>query len=288
MSFKLSEHFEKHLNGTDAGTECVAKRFDDLDDAAYDDNFDEKLSEASEESCDISADGADEQDNSEKQEDGGHVFHTRRTDHDGVLDAKGGENLPAASEKTGPELKRTLPNRPSTDVHGYTMNTPKTIEHMREQMDERRRDYFDCQIDAGGGIDGERAHLRGAGREYYLTSSSDKLASGNFLTEESPGETPSERKENLQLPPENDATVVDKVISQRPAVVFTSTVAQQEKWAEQSGYEAKEGVEQVFTPSRNKKGAIEAGIYKIMQPESDAENSETNLEDEADPEKEKT
>ena len=107
-----------------------------------------------------------------------------------------------------------------------------------------------------------------------MTSSADKKASGNFLTEESPGETPSERKENLQLPPENEASDVDKVVSKKPTIVLTSEIAPQEEWAAQSGYEAKEGMKQVFTPNLNKGGAIGAGIYEIEQSEEDAESKD--------------
>lgn len=275
MSIKFNERFENHMDGIDTGTKGDAKKLDDSENDVYDDGFDEKLSDATSERIGDDLESSVEGDNSPKKEDNDRVLTSRKIDKAGIVDAKGDDDSSSI-------LKKTLSDKPSVDVHEYTMNTPKTIEHMREQMDADELDYFDSQIAAGGGIEGQHAHLRGAGHEYFMTSSSDKKASGNFLTEESPGETPLERKENLQLPPENDATDVDKIVSKRPAVVLTSEVAPQEEWAEKGGYEAKEGMNQVFTPNLNKKGAIEAEIYEIKQPE----RSEGDNADESNPKKE--
>lgn len=147
----------------------------------------------------------------------------------------------------------------------FTMNTPETIGIMREQMTDTGKKYFDQQINAGGGVAGQRAHLQGRGAEFYMTSTSaDERASGNFLTREHPGATPQERKENLQLPTGNEAAIVEKVRSIKPAVVLTSKVAPQKKWAEESGYTAQEGMQQIFTPNKNLNGAIAAGIYEVI------------------------
>jgi hypothetical protein len=108
----------------------------------------------------------------------------------------------------------------TSDDGRWTINTPATIEDRMKSMTPEQRVYFSSALDAGGGIEGQRAHLRPAGEEYYLTSSSDNRASGNFLTKEYPGDTPQERKENLQLPPENDASVVEKVQSQKAILGF--------------------------------------------------------------------
>lgn len=273
MGIKFNDRFENHMDGIDAGTKGDAKKIADTEDDAYDDGFDEKLSDVSVKNVDGCVGNSDKQDASEKSEDGAHMSYARKIDKDGVINAKSNEKLSTAlSEPVEVTSKRTLSGKPATDVQSYTMNTPKTVEHMREQMDDKEKAYFDSQIDAGGGVDGQRAHLRGVGHEYFMTSSANKKASGNFLTEESPGETSSERKENLQLPPENDAADVDKVISQKPAIVLISKVAPQKEWAKQSGYEAKEGIKQVFTPNLNKGGAIKAGIYEIKQSKKDMGN----------------
>lgn len=147
----------------------------------------------------------------------------------------------------------------------FAMNTQKTIGLMREQMTDAGKKYFDQQINAGGGVVDQKVHLQGAGAEFYMTSTStDERSSGNFLTREHPGATPQERKENLQLPTGNEAAIVEKVRSVKPAVVLISKVAPQKQWAEESGYTAREGMQQIFTPNKNINGAIAAGIYEVI------------------------
>lgn len=153
---------------------------------------------------------------------------------------------------------------PSDITGGFTMNSPKTIEEIRKQMSPTGQAYFDSQIAAGGGVEGQRAHLQGAGKEMYITSGSNGTASGNFLTREHPGKTPEERKQNLQLPPENDATRVQKVVSQKSVVVLESDISPQEKWAEEAGYKATKGMRQVFTPNKDILGAFHAEIYALV------------------------
>lgn len=153
---------------------------------------------------------------------------------------------------------------PSDITGGFTMNTPKTIGEIRKQMSPTGQAYFDSQIAAGGGVEGQRAHLQGTGKEMYITSSSDGTASGNFLTKEHPGKMPEERKQNLQLPPKNDATRVQKVVSQKSVVVLESDISPQEKWAEKAGYKATKGMRQVFTPNKDILGAIHAEIYALV------------------------
>lgn len=286
MGIKFNERFESHMDGIVAGTKGDVKKIDDVEEDSYDDGFDEKLSDALSGSTDAGVDNNDEQDTLKKSDDAEHISRMKKADKDGITDTKGSRQL---STKLGSvmewDARKDLSETPAADVHSYTMNTPKTIELMRKQMDDDGKAYFDSQIDAGGGADGQRAHLRGVGHEYFMTSSADKKASGNFLTEESPGETPSERKENLQLPPENEATDVNKVVSKKPTIVLTSEVAPQEEWAAQIGYEAKEGMKQVFTPNLNKGGAIGAGIYEIEQSEEDAESKDIDSGGETKPEK---
>ncbi|MCD7819886.1 MAG: hypothetical protein LUH07_12695 [Lachnospiraceae bacterium] len=147
----------------------------------------------------------------------------------------------------------------------YVNNTAATISAMRTSMGKDGEAYFDSQIAAGGGIAGQHVQLIGKGQEFYMTSGSEKLASGNFLTSSHPGATAQERKTNLQLPHSNDASRVNKVVSARGNIGLRSKVAPQEEWAKESGYEAKEGMEQIFTPTSDKEGAIHAGKYKVKE-----------------------
>ena len=174
-------------------------------------------------------------------------------------DTKCGEQ----ADKT-PQLKRKLRDHVSPNSRGFTMNTPATIEYMATQFDKEGKKHFYDHLSAGGGIDGQRCRLRGAGREYWLTSSSDGRASGRFLTDEHPGDTARKRQENLQTPPTNDCSRVERVRADKPSVVLESRVAPQEKWAKEAGYKAQEGIKQIYTPSRNPKGPIESGKYRVI------------------------
>lgn len=171
---------------------------------------------------------------------------------------------PESSEAGSAKSKTISGKGPSDITGGFTMNTPKTIEEIRKQMSPAGQAYFDSQIAAGGGVEGQRAHLQGTGKEMYITSGSNGTASGNFLTREHPGKTPEERKQNLQLPPENDATKVQKVVSQKSVVVLESDISPQEKWAEEAGYKATKGMRQVFTPNKDILGALHAEIYALV------------------------
>ena len=170
------------------------------------------------------------------------------------------------SSQQSSHLEQNIHGSSSKETKGkgkYTMNTPKTVEHMRSQMSKAGQEYFDSAIAAGGGIGGQRAHLQGAGEAMYMTSSSTGSASGNFLTKEHPGSTPQDRKTNLQLPPNNDAARVERIYSVKPTVILSSIVQAQPQWAEKGGYTAQQGVHQVFTPNKSIHGAIAAGIYKV-------------------------
>lgn len=160
--------------------------------------------------------------------------------------------------------KQKLRNHVSPNSRAFTMNTPATIEHMASQFDKEGKKHFDNHLAAGGGIDGQRGRLRGAGRDYWLTSSSDGRASGRFLTDEHPGDTAKKRQENLQTPTSNDCSRVEKVRADKPSVVLESRVAPQEKWAKEAGYNAQDGIKQIYTPSRNPKGPIESGKYTVI------------------------
>jgi len=199
---------------------------------------------------------------------------TTQTEHTGYANATSTFNkMGASAKKTMSEQTSHNMSTGKSAISGvvqhsngrFTMNTPRTIDEIRAQMNEQQKAYLDKQIAAGGGVVGQRAHLQGTGKEFYLTSSSEKKASGNFLTQEHPGVTAQHRKENLQLPYGNDASVIDKVRSVKAAVVLTSQIIAQEEWAKQSGYTARTGMKQVFTPNLNMNGAISDGIYEIVE-----------------------
>lgn len=170
------------------------------------------------------------------------------------------------SSQQSSHLEQNIHGSSSKETKGkdkYTMNTTKTVEHMRSQMSQAGQEYFDSAIAAGGDIEGQRAHLQGDGEAVYMTSSSTGSASGNFLTKEHPGSTPQDRKIKLQLPPNNDASSVERIHSVKPTVILSSIVQAQPQWAEKGGYTAQQGVHQVFTPNKSVRGAIAAGIYKV-------------------------
>lgn len=195
-------------------------------------------------------------------------FTSKQAAHNnGVLRGKCVSGGISGLEKNKSKNCRIIQGINARMVEHATMNTPRTIEEMRKQMTPEQQAYFDSAIAAGGGVEGQRAHLRGTGEEYYLTSSSSRRASGNFLTKENPGSTSQERKENLQLPTGNDAAKVEKVQSVIPTVILESKVSPQEEWATKSGYVAKEGMRQTFTPNRNINGAIAAGLYVVTYDE---------------------
>lgn len=153
----------------------------------------------------------------------------------------------------------------------WNFNTPATLNERKSHLSDNEKEGFEEQLNAGGGISGQRGHLRGEGREYWLTSSSSKeRASGRFVTDEIPGNTPEEKRENLQTPPCNKAEITERVVATGPHVAFTSRVSPQEEFAKETGYEAREGVEQTFIPTYNKEGPLKAGILEIKK-----ENKET-------------
>ena len=165
------------------------------------------------------------------------------------------------------------------ESNSYKMNSQSTIEHIRDQMGDGT-DYFDTVGMTSG--NNPKIELIPKGEQYHLTGDT---ASGNFLSKDNPGDTPNERQENLQLPPENDGGQVRIVESTRAHLGIKSTIAPQEKWADKAGYTAREGNEQTFIPNKNKKGAIANGMYKIVTEKSD---SSPQAENDNQPESSKT
>ena len=68
------------------------------------------------------------------------------------------------------------PNIGGGNSSSYTMNSEKTIEHIRNQFTGEQQQYFDDAINSGSD---PRVKLIGKGKELYMTSSSDRYASGN-------------------------------------------------------------------------------------------------------------
>ncbi len=150
----------------------------------------------------------------------------------------------------------------------FTMNSPKTIEHIENQMTPAGKEKLNEAKKSG--IGDPKVRLHGKGEEFYLTGK----GSGRYLTDEHPGKTPLERKENLQLPKGNDAKDVDKVRSTKARPLLESRVAPQEGFAKDSGYEPREGMKQIITPTKDyklkdgkdEKSPMATGMYENLGP----------------------
>lgn len=132
-----------------------------------------------------------------------------------------------------------------TEKQSYTMNSERTIDVLSEQYKgEKAQKFIQDRLDAGND---SHVRLKGNEHTFYMTGSE---ASGQFLTEEIPGENAKERKENLQLPPSNDAEDLYEVHLASPRLVIESTVAPQEEFARKGGYTPREGMKQIFVPPK--------------------------------------
>ena len=135
----------------------------------------------------------------------------------------------------------------NTEKHSYNMKSKETIALLRgEYKGEEAQEFINERLGAGK-EDDARVRLRGTEHTFFLTGSE---AGGQFLTEEISGETAEERKENLQLPPENNAEDLYKVHLTSPRMVIESTVMPQEEWAKKAGYTPREGMKQIFVPTK--------------------------------------
>lgn len=91
------------------------------------------------------------------------------------------------SSVAGSAKSKTISGKGPSDITGgFTMNTPKTIEEIRKQMSPTGQAYFDSQIAAGGGVEGQRAHLQGTGKKMFITSVQMELRQVIFLQENIP------------------------------------------------------------------------------------------------------
>ena len=135
----------------------------------------------------------------------------------------------------------------NTEKHSYNMKSKETIALLRgEYKGEEAQEFINKRLGAGK-EDDARVRLRGTEHTFFLTGSE---AGGQFLTEEISGETAEERKENLQLPPENNAEDLYKVHLTSPRMVIESTVMPQEEWAQKAGYTPREGMKHIFVPTK--------------------------------------
>ena len=135
----------------------------------------------------------------------------------------------------------------NTEKHSYNMKSKETIALLRgEYKGEEAQEFINKRLGAGK-EDDARVRLRGTEHTFFLTGSE---AGGQFLTEEISGETAEERKENLQLPPENNAEDLYKVHLTSPRMVIESTVMPQEEWAQKAGYTPREGMKQIYVPTK--------------------------------------
>ena len=194
---------------------------------------------------------------------GDKLLYSSQTEHGG-FDA-GNENILGIKANSSTNINKTkIRGIMSPSFTKAKIDSKETIEDIEKRLSPEQLKYFKNAIEAGGGKEGQKVRLRGTGEEYFLTGPSNGRASGNFLTKEYPGDTARERKENLQLPPGNDAARVEKVRALRPTIVLESIISPQKSWAFESGYTAREGILQVFTPNTNVNGALAAHIYEVI------------------------
>lgn len=153
--------------------------------------------------------------------------------------------------KTSCEINKPFIRGISKKYHGnYRMNSIATIYEMGKRMDGQSQAFYTKALYSG---DNSKVKLIGKEAEFYVTG---VKASGNFLTKQHPGKSASERREKLQLPPENNGEVISKVKSTRAQIVIESDIVAQPAWAKKSGYRAKTGMKQIYTPNLNPRGAI--------------------------------
>ena len=153
------------------------------------------------------------------------------------------------------------PKMNSGDYKMTPETNEKTLNGMRDKLDDAGKERFDQALDSGTG---NRVKLIGSDSKFNMVSGSKGLASGNYLTPDDPGATPQEWQKNLQLPPSNDAARVNQVQSTRPQLGVISQIKPQPGFAKEAGYEAAPGVRQVYTPNNNPNGAIADGRYKVV------------------------
>lgn len=161
------------------------------------------------------------------------------------------KGLNSKSEIPTEDSRRKLKDAPNrNNAEKYKMNHGATMERMKNHLPEARKKDFNDGLESGSN---SKVRLIPKGEKFYRTGRND---GGSYFTKEHPGFTRDERKENLQLPPDNDGKKLSKVQSARPQIGIQSDINPQRKWAKEAGYEARPGMKQVFIPSSNEYGAL--------------------------------
>lgn len=251
MGIKKHEHFENHMDVSSPETTGDAEKMETFSEDAYDDLFDKKLSYL---------------DTMEQQSSNSGKI---------TADTNSGETgNPHRDKESEHEQKRSISNKTTPHNDKLTMNSRSTLEYKIEHTDESKREDFIKEIEtsAVGGMDGHRAHLVGSGKTFYVMHSEDKQASGRFSVKDQPDDDIKKRQEEVQAPVGNDCSVVDKVRTTKGVVAFESKVAPQPEWAEEVGYEAREGVTQTYIPLINGRRPINTdnpkkSIFEVIKDE---------------------
>lgn len=161
------------------------------------------------------------------------------------------KGVSSKSEISTENSRRKLKDAPNrNNAEKYKMDNGATMERMKSHLPETRKKDFNDGIESGAN---PKVRLIPKGEKFYRTGRKD---GGSYFTKEHPGFTGNERKENLQLPPDNDGKKLSKVQSARPQLGIQSDINPQPDWAKQAGYEARPGMKQVFVPSSNEYGAL--------------------------------
>lgn len=109
MGVKFNERFENHMDGVNTGTNGDAKQFDDAEEDAYDDGFDERLSDFVEEHIGYGPLIDDERDDLKMLDVDDCEPHTKRIDKNGIIDTKG-DQFDVESSKRGEIPKAIEPS----------------------------------------------------------------------------------------------------------------------------------------------------------------------------------
>ena len=147
------------------------------------------------------------------------------------------KGLSPKSEIPTQNNKHKLKDAPSKgNNEKYKMNQGATMERMRKNLPEEGRNEFDKGLASGSN---PKIRLIPKGEKFYRTGRND---GGSYFSKEHPGFSSDERKENLQLHPDNDGKKLSKVQSARPQLGIESDIKPQDEWAKLSGYKARPGM----------------------------------------------
>lgn len=155
----------------------------------------------------------------------------------------------------------------------YTKNDEATINLQGAYMRQGGKEFEKRFLDARESGIGERTRYVSKGDTFYVVGG----ASGNYITAEHPGKSSQEIKENLQLPPGNEAEIIRTVRATRPFVAIESQIKEQPDWAAKGNYKARDGINQIYLVNHNEKGAIADGKIEVID-ENFVENMVSDIE----------